>query len=187
MGKRAGNIITLREVVDEVGAGVTRFIMLFRKNDAALDFDFEKVTEQSKDNPVFYVQYAHARVCSVLRLAAEHFAAAEIADEALAKADLAPLRDSQELAVVKQLAQFPRMLESAALAHEPHRIAFFLYDLASAFHALWNKGKEEPELRFMIPERRDVTIARLCLIRAVGLVLGSGLRVLGVEPVEEMR
>jgi arginyl-tRNA synthetase len=187
MSKRAGTFVTLREVVDEVGAGVVRFIMLFRKNDAGLDFDFQKVTEQSKDNPVFYVQYAHARVRSVLRVAAEHLLAANMSDAALAAADLNVLGDPAELAVIKHLAQYPRILEQAALAHEPHRIAFFLYDLASAFHALWNRGREEPDLRFVIPERRDATIARLCLIRAVGLVLGSGLRVLGVEPVEEMR
>ena len=187
MSKRAGTFVTLREVVDEVGPGVVRFIMLFRKNDASLDFDFQKVTEQSKDNPVFYVQYAHARVCSVLRLAQDALPAGAMTDDALARADLRAIRDPAEFAVIKILAQFPRMLEQAALAHEPHRIAFFLYDLASAFHALWNRGKEEPELRFLIPERRDVTIARLCLIRAVGLILGSGLRVLGVEPVEEMR
>jgi arginyl-tRNA synthetase len=187
MSKRAGTFVTLREVVDEVGPGVVRFIMLFRKNDAALDFDFEKVTEQSKDNPVFYVQYAHARVCSVLRLAAGEMAGLEAAPEELACVDLSPLKDPAELAVVKQMANFPRILEQAALAHEPHRIAFFLYDLASAFHALWNKGKEEAGLRFLIPGRRDVTMARIAMIRAVGLVLGSGLKMLGVEPVEEMR
>jgi arginyl-tRNA synthetase len=174
-------------VVDEVGSGVVRFIMLFRKNDAMLDFDFQKVTEQSKDNPVFYVQYAHARICSVLRLAAESEPGLDLSPKALSATDLAPLGDAAELAVVKQMANFPRILEQAALAHEPHRIAFFLYDLASAFHALWNKGKEDPTLRFLIPGRPDVTMARVSLIRAVGFVLGSGLRVLGVEPVEEMR
>jgi arginyl-tRNA synthetase len=187
MSKRAGTFVTLREVVDEVGSGVVRFIMLFRKNDAMLDFDFQKVTEQSKDNPVFYVQYAHARICSVLRLAAESEPGLDLSPKALSATDLAPLGDAAELAVVKQMANFPRILEQAALAHEPHRIAFFLYDLASAFHALWNKGKEDPALRFLIPGRADVTMARVSLIRAVGFVLGSGLRVLGVEPVEEMR
>jgi arginyl-tRNA synthetase len=187
MSKRAGTFVTLREVVDEVGSGVVRFIMLFRKNDATLDFDFQKVTEQSKDNPVFYVQYAHARICSVLRLATESEPGLDLSPKALSATDLAPLGDAAELAVVKQMANFPRILEQAALAHEPHRIAFFLYDLASAFHALWNKGKEDPALRFLIPGRADVTMARVSLIRAVGFVLGSGLRVLGVEPVEEMR
>lgn len=187
MSKRAGTFITLRDVVDEVGAGVVRFMMLFRKNDAQLDFDFEKVTEQSKDNPVFYVQYGHARVHSLLRMAHDAFPDLDTATHALAKSDLTPLKDPAEIALIKQMATFPRTLEQAAVAHEPHRIAFYLYDLASAFHGLWNKGKEDPELRFVIAGDRDVTMARLAMIRAVGLVLASGLRVLGVEPVEEMR
>lgn len=187
MSKRAGTFITLREVVDEVGPGVVRFMMLFRKNDAALDFDFEKVTEQSKDNPVFYVQYAHARVHSVLRMAHEALGAVETATHSLAKIDLAPLRDPAEIALVKLIATFPRIVEQAAVAHEPHRIAFYLYELASQFHGLWNKGKDDPELRFVIASRLDVTMARLAMIRAVGLVLASGLTVLGVEPVQEMR
>jgi len=187
MSKRAGTFITLREVVDEVGPGVVRFIMLFRKNDAALDFDFEKVTEQSKDNPVFYVQYAHARIHSVLRMARETFPDLDTSTHVLAQADLGVLGDPAEIAVVKLIAAFPRAIEQAALAHEPHRVAFYLYDLASAFHGLWNKGKEDPQLRFVIADHRDATMARLAMIRAVGLVLASGLRVLGVEPVQEMR
>lgn len=187
MSKRAGTFVTLREIVDEVGPGVVRFIMLFRKNDATLDFDFEKVLEQSKDNPVFYVQYAHARIHSVLRLAVATMADIPQAAHVLARVDLAPLVDPAELSLIKLLASYPRLLEQAALAHEPHRIAFFLYDLASGFHVLWNNGKDDPSLRFVIAERRDATMARLALIRAVGLVLASGLEILGIEPVEEMR
>jgi arginyl-tRNA synthetase len=187
MSKRAGTFVTLREVVDEVGAGVVRFIMLFRKNDAPLDFDFEKVLEQSKDNPVFYVQYGHARVSSVMRVAAETFPGLDRNAGALAKVDLAALTDEAEIQLIKLLSAYPRQIEQAAAAHEPHRVAFYLYDLASAFHALWNKGKDDPALRFVSAEKRDVTMARLGLIRATGLVLASGLKVLGVEPVEEMR
>lgn len=187
MSKRAGTFVTLREVVDEVGAGVARFIMLFRKNDAPLDFDFEKALEQSKDNPVFYVQYGHARVSSVMRVAAETFPGLDASAGALAKVDFAALTDAAELQLIKLLAAYPRHIEQAAAAHEPHRLAFYLYDLAAAFHALWNKGKDDPALRFVIAEKRDVTMARLGLIRATGLVLASGLNVLGVEPVEEMR
>ncbi len=183
MSKRAGTFVTLREVVDEVGPGSVRFMMLFRKNDAPLDFDFEKVLEQSKDNPVFYVQYAHARIRSVMRLAAETF---KDFDERAA-APLHRLVDEDELGLIKEMASYPRLIESAAAAHEPHRIAFFLHGLASAFHALWNKGKDNPALRFVVDGDRDVTMARLGLIRAAQLVLASGLRVLGVEPVEEMR
>jgi arginyl-tRNA synthetase len=187
MSKRAGTFITLREVVDEVGAGVVRFIMLFRKNDAPLDFDFERVLEQSKDNPVFYVQYGHARVSSVMRVAAETFPGLDTSAGTLARADFGTLSDEAELQLIKLLAAYPRQIEQAAAAHEPHRVAFYLYDLASAFHALWNKGKDDPALRFVSAEKRDVTMARLGLIRATGLVLASGLKVLGVEPVEEMR
>jgi arginyl-tRNA synthetase len=185
MSKRAGDFVTLRDVVDEVGKDVVRFMMLTRKNDAPLDFDFAKVMEQSRDNPVFYVQYAHARVHSVLRNAGE--AGIEHSDAALAAADLSRLSDEAELALVKLMAAFPRQVEQAAQAHEPHRIAFYLYDLASAFHALWNKGKDEPSLRFIVAEDRDATLARLALIRAVAYVIAAGLGILGVEPAEEMR
>ena len=187
MSKRAGTFVTLREVVDEVGPGVVRFIMLFRKNDAPLDFDFEKVTEQSKDNPVFYVQYAHARVQSVLRLAASELPGVDISVSALGRVALEALSDPAEIALIRRLAAYPRALEQAALAHEPHRVAFYLYELASEFHGLWNKGKEDISLRFVIPAQVDVTMCRLALIRAVGLTLASGLQVLGVEPVNELR
>ncbi len=188
MSKRAGNFITLRDVVDEVGRDVTRFIMLTRKNDAPLDFDFSKVTEQSKDNPVFYVQYAHARICSVLKnRASEMFPNLETSDQALQDADLSILSDESEIALIQQCCSFPRIIEAAAEAHEPHRIAFFLYDLASEFHSLWNKGNEKANLRFVIEGDETATKARLAMIRAVAIVIASGLSVLGVTPVEEMR
>ncbi len=182
MSKRAGNFVPLREVVEEVGKDVVRFIMLTRKNDAPLDFDLAKVLEQSRDNPVFYVQYAHARSRSVLRNAA-----AEIPGLQNATADLPRLTDSGELALIKLMAGWPRVVESAAEAHEPHRIAFYLYELAAAFHGLWNRGKEEPGLRFLIADDRPLTAARLALIRAMALTIASGLEIFGVEPVEEMR
>lgn len=188
MSKRAGTFITMKEVVDEVGPDVTRFIMLTRKNDAPLDFDFKKATEQSKDNPVFYVQYAHARICSVLRNRAQQaFEGLDTSDEALKDADLSVLDDVSELALMRQMSAFPRMIESASEAHEPHRIAFYLYDLASEFHSLWNKGNDNPNLRFVIEDDKAATLARLALIRSVGLVIASGLAILGVKPVEEMR
>ncbi len=189
MSKRAGTFITLREVVDEVGRDAVRFMMLYRKNDASLDFDFAKVTEQSKDNAVFYVQYAHARIHSVLRNAAveEALAGVDLSDAALLGADLTCLKDEAELGLIKLMLQFPRLVETAAQAHEPHRVAFYLYDLASAFHALWNKGKDDPSLRFILNDERNVTLARLALIRAAGYVIASGLGILGVEPIEEMR
>ncbi len=187
MSKRAGTFITLREVVDEVGRDVTRFIMLTRKNDAPLDFDFSKVMEQSKDNPVFYVQYAHARICSVLNRAKDTFANIDTADGSLQNADLSRLVSDGELMMIKQCCAWPRMVEAAAEAHEPHRIAFFLYDLASEFHAFWNKGNDNPSLRFIIDGDIEVTKARLALIRSVALVIASGLAILGVEPLKEMR
>jgi arginyl-tRNA synthetase len=185
MSKRAGTYVTLREVVDEVGKDVFRFVMLTRRNDQALDFDFAKVVEQSKDNPVFYVQYAHARARSVLRRAVEIYGAAEISAESLAKAALARLTDPAELALIRHLAGWPRLVESAAETHEPHRIAFYLQDLAALFHGLWNKGNDEPGLRFIV-EDRAVTLARLAMVQAVAFVVASGLAVFGVEPAEEM-
>ncbi|MCP8939355.1 arginine--tRNA ligase [Alsobacter sp. SYSU M60028] len=185
MSKRAGEFVTLRDVVDEVGRDAVRFMMLFRKNDATLDFDLAKVIEQSKDNPVFYVQYAHARCHSVFRQAAAAFG--PVSDESLASADLSVLSDSGELDVIRRLAQFPRQIEAAAAAHEPHRIAFYLYDLASEFHALWNKGKEAPHLRFVIETDQMSSYARLALVKAVMSVLASGLAILGVAAPEEMR
>ncbi|MCK9993902.1 MAG: arginyl-tRNA synthetase [Alphaproteobacteria bacterium] len=185
MSKRSGNFVTLREVVDEVGRDAVRFMMLYRKNDAPLDFDFAKVTEQSKDNPVFYVQYAHARICSVLRNAREVFPDADAAEAG--GADLSPLTDEAELALIRLMAAWPRMVEAAAQMHEPHRIAFYAHDLASEFHALWNRGNENPELRFIVSGRKDVTLARLALIRAIKQVIASALEILGVEALQEMR
>ncbi len=182
MSKRAGTFVTLREVVEEVGKDVVRFIMLTRKNDAPLDFDLAKVTEQSRDNPVFYVQYAHARSRSVLRNAVAEFPGLDSVVP-----DLHRLTDSGELALIKLMAGWPRVVESAAEAHEPHRIAFYLYDLAAAFHGLWNKGKEEASLRFLLADDPALTAARLALIKAMALTIASGLGIFGVEPVEEMR
>ena len=179
MSKRSGDFITLREVVEEVGSDVVRFMMLYRKNEAPLDFDFAKVTEQSKDNPVFYVQYAHARICSVLRNAAEAGAVGELPNFDL-------LEDESERNVVRRLAEYPKMLEAAALSHEPHRISFYLYELASDFHSLWNKGKESPQLRFIVKDQVDMTNTRLAFLRTIRYVLANGLRILGVTPVEEM-
>jgi arginyl-tRNA synthetase len=183
----------LREVVDRLdeltgghGKDVFRFIMLTRKNDQTLEFDFAKVTEQSKDNPVFYVQYAHARAASVMRHAAEEFPQEELTDAALAGAPLARLDDPLELALIRLLASWPRIVESAAEAHEPHRIAFFLQEVAAQFHLLWTKGKEDATLRFLIASDPDLTFARLALVRGVAVVIASGLAVFGVEPVGEM-
>jgi len=187
MSKRAGNFVTLRDVIDEVGRDVVRFIMLTRRNDQPLDFDFAKVTEQSKDNPVFYVQYAHARAASVLRVAREQLPAAELGSESLADSRLSRLVAPEELSLVKRLAGWPRLVESAAETHEPHRIAFYLQDLAAEFHMLWNKGKEEPSLRFLIADEPELTRARLALVQGIKHVIASGLKVFGVEPVEEMR
>ena len=185
MSKRAGNFVTLRDVVDQVGPGVTRFHMLTRKNDAPLDFDFDKVLEQSKDNPVFYVQYAHARVRSVLRKAAEAGIAAD--DATLGAADLSKLDDDAEQAVMKKLAEWPRLVEIAARANEPHRVAFFLYELASDFHTLWNRGNEDTSLRFLQEGDAATSQAKIALARSVAVVISAGLGILGVEPAEEMR
>jgi arginyl-tRNA synthetase len=179
MSKRAGEFVTLRDVVEEVGPDVVRFMMLYRKNEAPLDFDFKKVTEQSKENPVFYVQYAHARICSVFRNAG---ALAESAE----KPDFSRLIDESELQMVRRIGEYPRIVEAAATAHEPHRVAFYLYDLASDFHALWNKGKESPQLRFILGSDMQTSLARLALLRVIRYVLANGLRILGVKPVEEM-
>ena len=182
MSKRAGTFVTMREVVEEVGRDSVRFIMLTRKNDAPLDFDLAKVLEQSRDNPVFYVQYAHARARSVLRNAAAEFPGIDSVS-----ADLHRLTDSGEIGLIKLMAGWPRIVESAAEAHEPHRIAFYLYDLAAAFHALWNRGKENAALRFLLAEDPGLTAARLAMLRAMALTIASGLGVFGVEPAEEMR
>jgi arginyl-tRNA synthetase len=185
MSKRAGTFVTLRDVVDEVGPDVTRFVMLTRKNDAPLDFDFDKALEQSKDNPVFYVQYAHARAHSVLARAAEAGFATD--DATLSAADLASLGSPGEATVIRKLAEWPRQLETAAASHEPHRIAFYLNDLASDFHALQHQGKLEPELRFIREDAPETTRARLALVRATQLVVATGLGILGVTPMDEMR
>jgi arginyl-tRNA synthetase len=187
MSKRAGTFVTLREVVDRVGRDVFRFIMLTRRNDAQLDFDFEKVTEQSRENPVFYVQYAHARCRSVFRNAAEDFGEDQLADAALADVELRRLTDAGELDLIRAMAGWPRLVESAAEAHEPHRVAFYLQELAALFHLLWNKGNDDARLRFIHPGDRPLTLARLALVRGVQLVIASGLQVIGVEPVEELR
>ena len=179
MSKRSGEFVTLREVVDEVGPDVLRFMMLYRKNEAPLDFDFAKVTEHSKDNPVFYVQYAHARVCSVLRNAA-------LQGRATVAPDFSLLTDEAERIVVRRIAGYPKMLEGAALAHEPHRISFYLYELASDFHSLWNRGKESPQLRFIVDNDILITDTRLAFLKVIRYVLANGLRILGVTPVEEM-
>jgi arginyl-tRNA synthetase len=187
MSKRSGDFVTLRDVVDEVGRDATRFMMIFRKNDATLDFDLAKVVEQSKDNPVFYVQYAHARCASVFRQASEAFPGEDFSSQALEKADLSILSDESEMELIHRIAQFPRMVEAAAEAHEPHRVAFYLYDLASAFHSLWNKGKDLPQLRFVNQTDKDSTRARLALVHALKGVLASGLTILGVTAPDEMR
>ncbi|MDE2577801.1 MAG: arginine--tRNA ligase [Hyphomicrobiales bacterium] len=187
MSKRAGDFVTLREVVDEVGVDAVRFMMLYRKNDAPLEFDLAKVIEQSKDNAVFYVQYAHARACSVMRQAKAAFPDIDLAPAALARADLALLSDQGEQALVKILAQFPRVIDAAARAHEPHRIAFYLHEAASLFHAHWNRGKDEPQLRFVNEKSREMTIARLALVCFFTNVLAAGLGILGVNAPQEMR
>ena len=187
MSKRAGDFITLREVVDEVGPEVVRFIMLTRKNDAALDFDLAKVVEQSRDNPVFYVQYAHARASSVFRNAEEMLPGADLSPVALAGAPFGELAHADELALIKQIAAWPRVVEGAAVAHEPHRLAFYLFELAAQFHAFWNKGREDPGLRFILPDRPQLSVARLALVRSVATVIASGLDVFGITPAEEMR
>jgi arginyl-tRNA synthetase len=185
MSKRAGNFVTLRDVVDQVGADVTRFHMLTRKNDAPLDFDFAKVLEQSKDNPVFYVQYAHARIQSVLRRARD--AGIAVDDATLAGADLARLSHEAELKLARQIAEWPRLIEIAAKGNEPHRIAFYLYELASDFHGLWNRGNDDGALRFLQEGDSTTTQAKIALIRATAVVISAGLGILGVTPVDEMR
>ncbi len=185
MSKRAGTFVTLRDVVEQAGAGVTRFHMLTRKNDAPLDFDFDKVLEQSKDNPVFYVQYAHARVASVLRKAVD--LGIDVSDAALTAADLDRNTHEAERALVKKIAEWPRQVEIAARANEPHRIAFFLYEIASDLHALWNRGNDEPALRFLQEGDLAASSAKIALARASAVVISAGLGILGVTPAEEMR
>jgi arginyl-tRNA synthetase len=187
MSKRAGTFVTLREVVDQVGKDVVRFIMLTRGNEAALEFDMAKVVEQSRDNPVFYVQYAHARACSVLRNAAAMYPALKLDDSSLSNADYERLTDSGELALIKLLAGWPRVVETAAEAHEPHRIAYYLSDIAAQFHGQWAKGNTDENLRYIVAGDSELTHARTALVRSTAIVIASGLRTMGVEPVEEMR
>ncbi|HEX9808484.1 MAG TPA: arginine--tRNA ligase, partial [Alphaproteobacteria bacterium] len=200
MSKRAGTFVTLSEVVEEVGKDVVRFIMLTRSNDAALDFDLRKVTEQTRDNPVFYVQYAHARACSVFRNAGEElglesraappeppYAYMRVLIPSEDGKILSRLTREDEIALIRKLAAWPRQVESAAEAHEPHRIVYYLVDLAAEFHNWWNQGNTDSSLRVVVPEDVELSLARLALVRGVALVIASGLAVLGVEPVEEMR
>ncbi|HEX5325601.1 MAG TPA: arginine--tRNA ligase [Acetobacteraceae bacterium] len=187
MSKRAGSFVTLRDLIDEVGKDAVRFTMLTRKPDAQMEFDLDRVVAQTRDNPVFYVQYAHARCRSVLRAAAEMFGPKRTSDAALAAVPLAPLNLGPELAVIRRLAVWPRTVEAAAQAREPHRIAFFLYDLAADFHMLWNRGKDDATLRFLQADRPAETLARLALVAATAVVIRAGLAVMGVAPVEEMR
>ena len=184
MSKRAGTFVTLRDLIDEVGPDVVRFVMLTRKNDVALDFDFDKVTEQSKDNPVFYVQYANARVNSILRKARD--AGLDVSDATLTAAHLGHLGHEAELEVIRKLGEWPRLVEIAAKGHEPHRVAFYLYELASDFHGLWNRGNDDDNLRF-IQANSAISQAKIALARSVGVVICAGLGILGVTPVEEMR
>jgi len=191
MSKRSGDFVTLREVVDEVGKDAVRFMMLYRKNDAVLDFDLAKVIEQSRENPVFYVQYGHARAHSIFRNAREEVP--ELPRDPAARATFLGtaavelLDDPAELALMKKIAAWPRLIEAAAASHEPHRVAFYLYELASEFHAQWTRGKDSPHLRFIIQSDPSLTVARLALVQGVVTVLSSGLALLGVGAPEEMR
>jgi arginyl-tRNA synthetase len=187
MSKRAGTFVTLRDVVDEVGRDPVRFMMLYRKNNEQLDFDFAKVTEQSKDNAVFYVQYAHARAASIFRNAAEQMPGLDLSLKALEKSELSGLSDAGELDLIRKLGAFPRLVEGAAKAHEPHRIAFYLYDLSSALHSQWTRGNDSPHLRFIQSNDGVATSARLALIAATKTVITSGLKILGVEAPDAMR
>jgi arginyl-tRNA synthetase len=187
MSKRAGTYVTLRDLLEEVGKDAVRFTMLTRKSDAQMEFDLDQVLATTRENPVFYVQYAHARCRSVLRAAAAMFPNQDISDQALAETSVDTLTGEPELAVMRRLALWPRTVEAAAIAREPHRIAFFLYDLAADFHMLWNRGKDDTTLRFLQSEQPAETRARLALVAATAVVIRSGLAVMGVTPVEEMR
>ena len=187
MSKRSGDFVTIEDVVTAVGKDVIRFIMLTRKNDQVLEFDFDKVVEQSRDNPVFYVQYAHARCCSVLRNADIGNTGGSFEKSNFCSNNLSLLTDENELNVIKILTNWPRIIQGAAKAHEPHRIAFYLSDLAAAFHSLWNQGKEDEKLRFIVEDDKELSSARLSLIKAIAIVIASGLEVIGIEAAEELR
>src|SRR6185312_16280625 len=186
MSKRSGDLVTLADVVDEVGKDATRFMLLYRRNDASLDFDFALVKEQTRDNPVFYVQYAHARACSVFRVTEREMPGFDLSPAALAAADVSLLASADELALIRVLAQWPRTVAAATLAHEPHRIAFYLYEAAAAFHAFWARGREDVSLRFVNAEQPKLMAARLVLVDAVRQVLVNGLTILGVSAPEEL-
>jgi arginyl-tRNA synthetase len=187
MSKRSGTFITLRHVVDQVSKDVVRFMMLTRGNEAPLDFDLKQALDQSRENPVFYVQYAHARACSVLANAGKAGGIDAIDDSGLSTADMSLLCHGMELSLIRTLAGWPRLVEAAAKAREPHRITYYLNDVAAAFHGLWNKGNEDVSLRFIISDSEALTRSRLALVRATAIVIASGLSVMGVQPVEEMR
>jgi len=185
MSKRAGTFITLRDMLDRVGAGVMRFIMLTREAGQTLEFDYARVTEQSKDNPYFYVQYAHARCCSVMKHAVQMFG--DLSDDDLAKADLSLLNRDEEMSLIKLIATFPRVVEQAAVAEEPHRIAYFAQDIAAGFHSWWNKGRDDGTLRFLIEDNKPLSLARLALVRSVAVTIAAALNVIGVVPLQELR
>jgi len=195
MSKRAGNFITARDVIDELnkevgdnrGADVLRFIMLSRKNDTPFDFDLAKVIEQSKDNPIFYVQYAHTRCCSVLRNLKSEGLLSNIENEKIDVAILNNLQDESEIDIIKKIINFPRIIEMATLSYEPHRIAFYLQELAGSFHALWNKGVENPNLKFIIRDNLEVTKSRIYLLMAIKLIISEGLAIFNIKALEEMR
>lgn len=186
MSKRSGELVSLADVVEEVGADATRFLLLFRRNDASMDFDFARVKEQTRDNPVFYVQYAHARARSAMRAAKRDLPDLDVSEEALKAADLSLLQAPEDIELLRVLAQWPRLVASAAEAHEPHRIAFYVHDLASAFHALWAKGNQNVELRFVNDKEPTLTVARLAMVEAVRVVIANGLELLGVSSPEEL-
>jgi len=186
MSKRSGDLVTLADAVEEVGPDAVRFMLLFRRNDAQLDFDFAKVKEQTRDNPVFYVQYAHARACSVFRTAERDLAGQDLSLKTLRSARIDRLSTPAELELLRVLAQWPRIVASAATAHEPHRIAFYLYDLAGAFHGFWAKGNEDPSLRFVMVNDPEMSLARLALVQGVRQVLVNGLSILGVFAPQEL-
>ena len=186
MSKRSGDLVTLADVVEEVGADATRFMLMYRRNDASMDFDFALVKEQTKDNPVFYVQYAHARAYSIFKTAARDLPSLDVSPAALAAADVTLIQSAAELDLVRVLAAWPRTVSAAAIAHEPHRVAFYVHELAAAFHSFWAKGKDDHSLRFVNADDPKLTLARLALVDAVRQVLVNGLAILGVSAPEEL-